>query len=47
LDGKGITSLAKLRKFTQSEIVELHGMGPKAMKILQKALQSKGFSFKK
>lgn len=47
LDREGITSLAKLKKYTQAHILSLHGVGPKAIRILQKALKKKGSSFKK
>ena len=45
LDAAGIASLEQLSKFKQSEIAKLHGMGPKALGILQQALADKGLTF--
>ncbi len=42
-----ITSLMKLAKHTKADIGNLHGMGPKALGILQRALTKKSLSFKK
>ena len=42
-----ITNLAKLAKYTESEILQLHGMGPASMPMLRTALKAKGLSFKK
>lgn len=42
-----ITTLTQIAKHTEEELLELHGMGPKAIGILKKALAAKGLSFKK
>ena len=47
VNGMGITRLSQFTKFTEDEIMQLHGMGPKAMGILKKALAEKGLQFKK
>jgi predicted RecB family nuclease len=43
----GITSLAKLAKHTEDEILEFHGMGPASVPQLRAALKRKGLAFKK
>lgn len=45
LENEGISSLFQLSKYKESEISDLHGMGPNALRILQAALASKGLSF--
>ena len=45
LDGAGITSLAQLEGYTPEEIGELHGVGPKAIRLLEAALQEHGLTF--
>jgi hypothetical protein len=45
LAGKGITTLKQLSRFTESEIAELHGMGPNALGKLREALKAAGLSF--
>ncbi len=47
LDAAGITSLAQLQKFTSEEIANLHGVGPRAIRILHTALKAKKLAFKK
>lgn len=47
LENAKITSLTRLSKYSKSQISELHGIGPSAIKILQKALQDKNLKFKK
>jgi hypothetical protein len=34
-----------LSKITETEVLKLHGMGPKAMGIIRIALEEKGLSF--
>lgn len=46
LEHAGITTLVKLSGFTEREILQLHGMGPRSMPILRDALLSQGLSFK-
>jgi DNA-directed RNA polymerase alpha subunit len=45
LAGAGITRLDQLTRMTEAELLQLHGMGPNAIKKLQLALQDKGLSF--
>src|SRR5690606_24382365 len=46
LDQHGITTLQNLSAFTEREILQLHGMGPRSMLILRDALHSQGLTFK-
>jgi predicted flap endonuclease-1-like 5' DNA nuclease len=46
LAGAGITQLEQLAKWTESDLLALHGMGPKAIGLLRDALRAKGLSFK-
>lgn len=46
LAGRGIQTLEDLSRFTEAEILALHGMGPKAMGILREAMQQNGLRFK-
>lgn len=43
----GVTKVEQLAKYTCNEIAELHGMGPKALGILEETLKAKGLGFKK
>jgi hypothetical protein len=47
LAGKDIKTLKQLSYFSESEILQLHGIGKSSMPLLNKALQSKGLSLKK
>lgn len=40
-----ITSISKLAKFSEKEILNLHGMGPKSIPMLKAALKKKGLRF--
>ena len=42
----GVTQLEHLTSHTETEIKNLHGMGPSGMKQLREALSQKGLSFK-
>ncbi|WP_169981652.1 DNA-binding protein [Microbispora sp. H10836] len=42
----GYTQLEHLTRATEAEILALHGMGPKAMSVLRRALQERGLSFR-
>jgi uncharacterized protein YdeI (YjbR/CyaY-like superfamily) len=42
----GIASLARLSKFTEAEVAQLHGVGPTAMDKLRTALHAQNRSFK-
>lgn len=46
LSNAGIKKLADLKKYTAAQVLELHGMGPKAFEILKDALAERGMSFK-
>jgi predicted RecB family nuclease len=45
LEGAGLTTLAKLARKSESQVLELHGMGPGSMPKLRAALKSKGRAF--
>lgn len=42
-----ITTLTKLARYSEKEILALHGMGPASLPGLRKALKAKGLAFKK
>jgi hypothetical protein len=46
LRGLGITDEDELSKYTESEILALHGMGPASIPKLRSALSAKGKSFR-
>ncbi len=41
----GYTQLDQLTTVTEGELLKLHGMGPKALRILREALDARGLSF--
>ena len=41
----GITTLAQLSKYSQQEILKLHGVGPKSLPILREALGEADMAF--
>jgi hypothetical protein len=45
LAGAGIQRLEQLTKFSETEIKQLHGIGPNAVKQLRNALIDRGLSF--
>ncbi len=45
LAGAGIVRLEQLSEVSEAEILNLHGMGPKAMELFRRALEEKGLSF--
>jgi hypothetical protein len=45
LTGAGYSQLEQLTKISEAEIRKLHGMGPKALDQLRRALAAKGLSF--
>ena len=47
LEGAGIKTLLQLSKFTEKEILRLHGVGPASLPTLRRALTTNGLSFKK
>lgn len=42
----GVDRVDQLSDFTESELMRLHGMGPKALGILRSALAERGRSFR-
>jgi hypothetical protein len=44
--GAGYTRLEQLTEVSESEVMELHGMGPNAMRVLREALEERGLSFR-
>lgn len=47
LEGKNITTLKKLAKYSKKEILALHGIGKTTIPILHNALASEGLTFRK
>jgi DNA-directed RNA polymerase alpha subunit len=47
LEREGITSLTKLSRYSEQEVLHLHGMGPSTIPKLKKALRENGLTFKK
>lgn len=45
LEAAGYTKLKQLTKVSEAELGKLHGMGPKALRILRETLEAKGLSF--
>jgi DNA-directed RNA polymerase alpha subunit len=45
LNNAGYYRLEQLTEVTEKELLKLHGMGPKALRILREALEAKGLSF--
>jgi len=41
----GITKLRGFTRYSKKELLALHGMGPKAIGIIQKALRVRGLAF--
>jgi hypothetical protein len=46
LTSVGITRLSQLTDHRAEELLKLHGMGPRAIKILRQALADRGLSFR-
>jgi len=46
LDREGIRTLAQLARRSEAKILELHGMGPKAISQLKDAMHAAGLSFR-
>jgi predicted RecB family nuclease len=46
LENAGIKTLKQLSKYTEAELLELHGMGPGSIPKLKIALKDSGLSFK-
>ncbi len=47
LEREGIITVEQLAKYSESDILELHGMGPSTIPKLQSALKAKGLTFRK
>jgi hypothetical protein len=47
LENNGINTLEKLSKFSEKEILQLHGVGKTAIPKLSASLKAKGLSFRK
>jgi hypothetical protein len=47
LESAGLTTLARLSKQSESQVRELHGMGPNAIAKLRATLEKDGLSFRK
>jgi predicted flap endonuclease-1-like 5' DNA nuclease len=47
LAGEGITRLDQLTVLTEAELARLHGVGPKAVGLLRRALLERGLSFRR
>ncbi len=45
LIGAGYLRLEQLTSVTEKDILKLHGVGPKAIKILRQALEERGLAF--
>ncbi len=45
LIGAGYEQLDQLTKLSEAEVKQLHGVGPKALEQLRRALNAKGLSF--
>jgi hypothetical protein len=43
---EGITNLAQLTERSEKELLMLHGVGPKAIRILRETLAERGLSFR-
>ncbi|HDR4906661.1 TPA: RNA polymerase alpha subunit C-terminal domain-containing protein [Bacillus cereus] len=46
LEHRGIQTVEELSKYSEKEILKLHGMGPASLSKLRKALEESGLSFK-
>lgn len=42
----GITTFAELARWTEKDLLAIHGVGPKAIRILGEALAERGLSYK-
>ena len=41
----GVTTLAEIAKLGQPELLSMHGVGPKAVRILGEAMEGRGIEF--
>lgn len=42
----GVTRLIQVTRLSEAQLLQLHGVGPKAIKILRIALEEKGLTFR-
>ena len=42
----GVRSMSDLARWTRADLARLHGMGPKALGLLERALEASGGSFR-
>lgn len=47
LNTAGITSMKELTHWTEAELLELHGMGPKGTRVLREALAREGLALRR
>lgn len=47
LENAGINTLDQLAKWTEKDLLQLHGMGPSSIPKLKQALEAEGLAFKK
>lgn len=47
LNNVGIEKLIDLTKYTENELLAVHGFGPKALELIRQRLNEKGLSYKK
>ena len=41
----GVTTLSRVAEHTRGELLAMHGVGPKAIRILEAALEERGLAF--
>ncbi|WKZ43521.1 MAG: DUF1801 domain-containing protein [Anaerolineales bacterium] len=46
LEHQGYTTLKQLTKLSEAQLLQMHGVGPKAIRILKETFKAKGLSFK-
>lgn len=46
LEAEGYTQLKQLTKLSEAELLQMHGVGPKAVRILKETFKEKGLSFR-
>jgi len=47
LNRLGVTAMRQLAGYSENQLLELHGFGPKAMKIIKAEMASRGMSLRK
>ncbi|QQS44340.1 hypothetical protein IPM65_01945 [Candidatus Roizmanbacteria bacterium] len=47
LDSIGITQLSQLTNYTEEQLLELHGFGPRALRLLKERLRERGLFLRK